>query len=95
MCNAETYRHLISIGICPSCMKKQLAPNRKKCAECLYRDNMKRKSKVLEYERSNRPKHGICYLCGVGELKRGFKICEKCYRARWSRIEKERNAYGP
>ena len=84
-------------GICIKCGKRPAVSGKTKCAICAEKERIRareyRMRKGIDVDRSERPAHGKCYLCG-NPVKSGCKVCEKCYQIISENLQKERDARG-
>lgn len=90
MTRAEERKMYLSIGICPSCHKRPVEPDKCACFECLgrERDRYYRKRQEGSYKQvadtqrkrrvaEERREKGICYRCGKHKVS-GGGLCGTC-----------------
>lgn len=64
-------------GLCIGCKKRRAREGHAYCVECYIRRRRKQISKIQTISRSERPKYGLCYVCGK-ELDNKTKVCTSC-----------------
>lgn len=88
----EQYWFYVEHGVCPRCRKANALPNRKFCADCLYKrneaqiqryramteDDKKRRNERARIRYQERKSAGICVGCGKNPAKKGRVRCFEC-----------------
>ncbi|CDE12111.1 putative uncharacterized protein [Ruminococcus sp. CAG:330] len=88
----EQYWFYVKHGVCPRCKKQNAAPNRKFCADCLYKmteTSAQRYHNMTQEEKQKRNEHlrmryqerkssGLCVTCGKKPPLQGQTKCLEC-----------------
>lgn len=75
----------IANGKCPECGKHPMYMGGE-CKWCRAKQKQYRDNKRQDIDRSERPRYGLCYICGKPIIDNTKSVCPDCYEVRLSTI---------